>query len=187
MVVRLLLLVFAIRLLEYGYFSTIHPDELSLSLFIERSANYDFLLILLFSIIYLPIYLVTSSFLKMALSFFKILSFIFTLINLFLTDFFVLSHFLLPSLFFEFSITDIVHVIQMETNMSNWHIWLINVVFIILSYRVLFSKPSEWINNIKYQGVLILVYLVLSTISLFNRNHTYKEQKYFSSDFQYSI
>ncbi len=113
--------------------------------------------------------------------------FLLAIINLFLTDFFILSNFLVPSLFFELSLKDLLLISETEGGSSNLVLWIVNIPSILaIFYILVLRRPPKRLNQkIKYG--LIGIYILACGISLSSTDFFYKSQDSFETSFQYYL
>lgn len=185
--IKIILFSILIRILEYAYLYSAFQDQMSLSLFFERSVNYDTLLILLFSTLGLPIYLLLQKVYKKALVLFMIAAFLLLIFDLILTDFFLLSGFLMPILVFEFSFNDLLHVASTELNNNGAFLIMVNFLVIALFIFVVFMrKPFKAMSSIAGPAFCTL-YVIGAITILTSLDFMFIKQKHFGSSFQYCI
>ncbi len=181
----LLFIFVVIRLLEYSFFRITH-NEIGFELFFNRSLNYDFLLVLQFSSVML-IPLLFSFLTNFKLYSIINVSFCFfiILVNISLTHFFLTNETLLTYQFSEFSFDEICKIIFNELTVNRIWLWTINVIVIALSaYMFFFFKFNL---PIKFKKISIPIYLILIVVSLVNLRSSFKELKYFNSNFEFLI
>jgi len=185
--IKIILFFLLIRVLEYSYLYSTFQDQMSLSLFFERSVNYDSLLILLFSTFGLPIYLLLQMVYKNALVLFKIAGLLLLVQVLILTDFFLLSGFLMPILVFEFSLNDLLHVASTELNNNGAFLIMANILVVALFIFVVFVRKPFKANKVVTSSIFCTLYVIGAITILTSLDFMFLKQKHFESSFQYSI
>jgi uncharacterized sulfatase len=177
---------FIVRVLEYTFVTYNKISSISADLFFSKSLNFDVLVILLFSLtLLLPLFLISVFSFKLYSFSIKLLGTILVFINLALTQYFLTNNTLLTAQLFEFSFTDIKDIVFNEFSFNRLVFWIAVVLIMCLTVFVLFIKVFRFQK--KTNSILLILYSALSIIALFNVKHTFKELKYFDSNYNYLL
>jgi phosphoglycerol transferase MdoB-like AlkP superfamily enzyme len=180
-------LVFAfmlIRVLEYSYAISVLKEPLTLDLFFSRSVNFDSLFIFLYSVsLIIPLFILSLINFRIYSFIDRFLAFILVFIDLALTQYFLTSNSLLTSQLFEFSLSDVGEIIFSEFTVGRLPLWIGLISVTLLSGYFLFFK--NFIFSKKLRVTLFICYGLGIIIALANVKYTFKEFKYFDSNYQY--
>lgn len=176
-----LLLFVAIRVSEL----LIVNQNLDLELFFSRSINFDLLIVMLYSIFSgLILCLIAIYKAKLAISIDKVFVFLFCFINIGLTHYFLTTNSLLTSQVFEFSFSDIIKIITSEFIGTRSILWITTILYTLLILIMLAKDP---LRKRTLHSVFFIFYTTLGCVALFNIQHTYKDLKYFESNYEYQL
>jgi phosphoglycerol transferase MdoB-like AlkP superfamily enzyme len=175
----------AVRIVELLFVHFAFSEAIHLELFFSRSVNFDLLIVILYSFFSAPLFFLLFLYKeKLAISLDKLFAFIVCFINIGLTQYFLTTNSLLTSQLFEFSFSDLNEIISSELTMNRLPLWVITLVFIVLTLCLLLKDP---LSKTKVHPLVFILYGALGCLALFNIQHTHKDLKYFETNYQYQL
>jgi phosphoglycerol transferase MdoB-like AlkP superfamily enzyme len=183
-IISVILVFLTIRVFEYFFLISSGRDNISFYLLFNYSMNFDVFLVLSYSYVFLPLFLVLSYLNEKAAGYFiKAISFLFILFNLVLTHYFITTNSLLTNELFYISLKDISSTVLAELSINKLILWLFNIFIIILTILLFRFFTIKSLKTVKI--VAISLYVIGIIIIVINIRHASKSIKYFDDQYLY--
>ncbi len=178
----------SIRLLEYLFILIEGSNDISFNLLVSRSINFDTLFVINVSLIFLfPILSIGLINNRAAKTISRIIGFVFILIHLILTSYFLVSWNILSDVVFEFSLRELLKTVVAEFTFSNFTLWIGFIAMLMASAFLLFNFTNRIFIKKKTGLILISIYLVFGAVAIKYSGHTFKASRYFDTNFQFLV
>ncbi len=166
----------------------LHAD--SKSFLWKYCIHYDLFFAFKFSIIVLPLFLVTQLFTKtkkIGIHLYKVLWSILLLLTTLLTYFFLASHYLLSEVIFHYNWKELMHIIHIDSNAGSGHFWILYLMLPI-EIGIIYFVPSSILKTKKWVLItLCFIYLLSVLIISKNWKKDGKELSHFENQYAYFL
>lgn len=156
----------------------------------KYSIHYDLFFAIKFSILCLPLFLVTQLFdrtQRFGILLYKVLWSVLLILTTLLTYFFLASHYLLSEVIFQYSWEELMHIIRIDSNAGSGRFWILYLL-IPLGIGTLFLVPISLVKTKKWILItLSCIYLLSVLIISKNWKKDGKALSHFESQYAYFL